>query len=307
VNESQTAAPQTALAKVNFEAPAGTCANLKNALMSLKLDDGVMFGISKEQIIGFGMTACTRQPALLDCTILSILQCLQEATRLGLDASGSLGHAYMIPFNNSKTGQKIATLIIGYQGFVALMFRGGMLKNIYAVPVFAGEEFMFYQGTEQRIVHVPDIDKTHTEAEMRGVYGVAHLLTGGVAILWMPRDELLAIKGRSKSLNKSDSPWNVYPLEMHKKSVIRRLRKSVPMNPAQQPLVARAEEIDNADFEVIGSESGNGQKRRATEENLSALGNLGKKEVQQEPGEPPLGALSTDPPEAQESFMHGGN
>jgi phage RecT family recombinase len=250
---------------------------LKQVLSTQKLNEGEFLGISRERMLGFALTACTRQPDLLKCTPVSILQSLQESVRVGLDPSGTLGQAYLIPYG------KKATLIIGYQGFIQLIYRSGVVKKIYAEAVFEGEHFEVFGGTEQRIIHNIDIDgDRNDEKKLRGCYAVAVLMTGETLYVWMNKKQLDVIRNRSQSSKSSSSPWHTDPIEMYKKTPIRRIRKYLPMDSKQQELVMAAEVIDNADYEVVGSESGNGQKRRATPENLEALGALGK-EVQPEP------------------------
>lgn len=265
--------PQTALVKVDWDKPVASMPELRKILSSVTWKEFEGMGLTKEKIIGFLTTAINKQIKLLDCTPMSIYQALTDSLRVGLDFSGSLGQAYLVPYG------KVCTLIIGYQGYIQLMHRSGMIRAIYAEPVFEGDEFEYTLGTDKKIFHKPGKAGSRTsEAGLTHVYAVYETTVGGKDFIVMNRQELDAIRKRSKMAN--SGAWASDPIEMFKKVAIRRIRKYIPMSIEQQNVLSRVDEIDNTDYEVVQSDT---VKRRATEENLEALGSLGKKkEVQPE-------------------------
>jgi len=171
--------------------------------------------------------AMTRSPKLFQCTKASVMFCLAECARLGLEPA--LGRVYFIPFNNKKTGAMDCTMIIGYQGLCELARRSGEVLSIEAVAVRKGDEFQIVRGTESKIHHVPKITESGEQAgESYYYYCVAKFRDGGYHVETMSRAEVDTI--RERSLSKDSGPWKTDYDEMAKKTVIRRAAKMWPMS-----------------------------------------------------------------------------
>ena len=72
---------------------------LKGALTAAKpqLRDILPRHMSSQRLIHIVAAAASRTPKLLACTPFSVLQCVADASQLGLDPVGPLGHAYLVP------------------------------------------------------------------------------------------------------------------------------------------------------------------------------------------------------------------
>ena len=81
--------------------------------------------------------------------------------------------------------------------------------------------------------------EARTDDDIVSVYAVAHLKDGYTQFEVMTRDEVEAIRERSKS--KSHGPWVTDFAEMARKTVVKRLCKYLPLSPQ----LAAAIELDN--------------------------------------------------------------
>lgn len=69
----------------------------------------------------------------------SILSAAMTAATLDLPINQNLGFAYIIPYNDRKSGTVIAQFQMGYKGFVQLAQRSGAFETINIVPVYDGD------------------------------------------------------------------------------------------------------------------------------------------------------------------------
>lgn len=212
--------------------------------------------ISADRFISVSLAALSRSPKLLECSPASILKSLRDAAELGLEPSGLMGQAYLVPYYNKYAKRLDAQLIPGYRGLIDLARRTGELINIEAHVVREGDAFDFHRdehGTHFR--HEPPIRRTVDpdtgEVVDRGgyvgAYAVARLRAAGegssiIQFEWMDAMEVEAIRGRSKAAG--DGPWNTDWSEMAKKTVTRRLLKYLPI--ALSSPVNRAMELEDA-------------------------------------------------------------
>ncbi len=111
--------------------------------------------LTAERMIRVAMTCFNRTPGLQDCTPLSIVACVIQASELGLVLSGVLGQAYMVPrFNKNINGME-ATFQVGYRGFIDLAYRSGQVEGIPMRVVYTNDNFRYRLGTQQVIDHEP--------------------------------------------------------------------------------------------------------------------------------------------------------
>lgn len=163
--------------------------------------------------------ACAKTPALLDCNRSSLFLAVQQACQLGLDCSGTLGSAYLIPFK----GQ--VQLIPGYRGLIDLAKRSGQVKNVYAHAVYENDEFEITLGTHGDVKHKPYTKGDR--GDIVSVYAVA-MLEDGVQFDFMTKSDVDRIKSRSRA--GGNGPWQSDFAEMAKKTVVRRLFKYLPVS-----------------------------------------------------------------------------
>lgn len=69
----------------------------------------------------------------------SVYQSAAVAATLDLPLNNNLGFAYIVPYNDRKSGKTLAQFQIGYKGFIQLAQRSGQFKTISASPIFEGQ------------------------------------------------------------------------------------------------------------------------------------------------------------------------
>lgn len=190
------------------------------------------FDTLKQQAI----LACRRQPKLLTCTPASLLQAFMSAYQLGLDPSGTLGSAYVVPFNSKVNGKWItqAQLIPGYRGLIDLARRSGEILQISARVVREGDFFECEFGLFERLVHKPSRAPDRAAQAITDVYAVAVLRADnhpkGETRQFdvMSFEEVEAVRQNAPS--KNSPAWQNHYAEMAKKTVVRRLMKYLPVS-----------------------------------------------------------------------------
>jgi recombination protein RecT len=170
--------------------------------------------LSPERFIRIALTALTRTPKLADCTQASLMRCLLDLSALGLEPDGRLAH--LIPYG------KDCTLIIDYKGMVDLARRSGV--TIRAEVVCEHDDFDWVNG---EVTH--KVNWRKPRGEVQAVYAEGKTKDGEVQTATMTREEVDAIRKRSKS--GGNGPWVTDWAEMAKKTAVRRLAKMLPLSP----------------------------------------------------------------------------
>ena len=184
-------------------------------------------GLTPERVIRTALTAMRQNADLMKCEPKSVVASLLQACELGLSVSNTLGHCYLVPFNNTKKGIKECTMIIGYRGFTQLAIRSEKVNPIQTFIVYENEPFTLSGGSFPRIEHTPLSPATRGDKKI-GVYAVAPLKDGSSAHAFLWADEVEALKKRSRA--GASGPWVTDPDEMWKKTAIRRLAKMLPLS-----------------------------------------------------------------------------
>lgn len=186
--------------------------------------------MTPERMARVALTACQKTPQLLDCDTRSVVGAVIQASQLGLEPDGVLGHAYLVPYKDQ------CQLIVGYRGLIELTRRSGQISTIFARIVYEKDDWDFSYGIEPTLKHVPtDADDP---GKMLAAYAVCRLRDGGVQYEWMWKRQIDAIKNRSPAGNRG--PWVTDYEEMAKKTVLRRLCKMLPVSVE----LARATNLD---------------------------------------------------------------
>jgi recombination protein RecT len=186
--------------------------------------------LTPERMIRLALTAYSKTPDLQECDPLSILGCVVQASQLGLEIDGILGHCYMVPFWNYKKKRKEAQFICGYKGFIALAKRSGLVERFSSHVVHSGDDFTCTFGTDQGLWHKPALAE---RGEPVAVY--AQIKTRGEDLDFevMPWADILAHRDRFAPKNREGvivGPWGTDLTEMARKTPIRRIAKRAPLS-----------------------------------------------------------------------------
>ncbi len=197
--------------------------------------------LNADRIVRVAMTSVQRTPELLKCDPISLVAAVIQSSQLGLEPDGILGHAYLIPFNNTKKGRMEVQFIPGYKGLIDLARRSGQVVSIGAHVVFENEPFKLIYGYDEKLDHEP-LPPSKRGAR-KGVYAAARLKDGSLHFEWLWAEEVEDIKNQSKARN--FGPWKTHEDEMWRKTAIRRLAKYLPLS-VEFAKAAAADELADA-------------------------------------------------------------
>lgn len=200
--------------------------------------------ITPDRLIRVTLNCIRKTPKLLDCKPDSLFGAIIEASALGLEPNGILGHGYLIPYGDE------CVLVPGYKGLIDLCRRSGNISTLTAECVHQGDQFAYQLGDDPFIRHIPnDADPKRHEKPVTYVYVVVKLRDGGIQRKVWSADKVNAHKEqysqawRRAEKGKKDSPWHTDWQVMAKKTVIRDIinRGEVPVSVEIQNLTMREE------------------------------------------------------------------
>lgn len=204
--------------------------------------------MTAERLARIALTEVRKVPALGKCAPASFLGAVMQCAALGLEPGGSLGHAYILPFNKRgkvdgewKTVSTEAQFILGYRGMIDLARRSGQIVSLESRAVYKADKFHVELGLHPTLTHTPawDVDD---RGPLTFVYAVARLQGGGVQFEVMSRTDVERVKAQAKAA--SDGPWVTHYEEMAKKTVIRRLFKYLPVSIEVQRAISLDEQAE---------------------------------------------------------------
>lgn len=196
---------------------------------SLAIANALPNGGKPDRIIQSAVFQITSNPALANCTAKSVIGCVLNSSLLGVNPA--LKQCFFIPYGDQATFQ------LSYTGLIALARRSGMVLDVYANVVRKKDRFEVTQGTDRKIVHVPDL--TDSSEDFTAVYAVVKYSNGGTEFLVMTADQVE--KRRMKSKTQRGAPsgvWAEWKEEMWKKTALRALLKTAPLSDEQAAAIA---------------------------------------------------------------------
>lgn len=231
--------------------------------------------MTPERMMRVAITAVQKQPKLLECSTISIVGAVIEASQLGLEPDGILGQAYLVPFWNNKTKSTEAQLQPGYRGLIALARRSGQVSTLYSELVYEADKFKATKGSHPTLEHEPDWF-AEDRGSLVGAYAVVLYKDGTNDWEFMPMHELNRVRDMSKSKSREGQefgPWATHPEEMYRKVPIRRLAKRLPLSPEFQRAAVLDEYVDAgvAPSLTEAVEASSEAVRMATEQKMEAL------------------------------------
>lgn len=172
----------------------------------------------------------------------SLKRAIVNVAVIGLSLNPYKKQAYLIP----RKGK--ICLDISYVGYIQLAVDSGILKKIDVEMVRKHDEFEF-RGFNQYPHHKFDVFGTiEQRGNLIGGYVVAKLSNDEIIFTHMNMDEIYAIRDRSEGWKAhkekgSHSVWHSDEIEMAKKTLIRRARKSWPMPRDYSARLQKADEL----------------------------------------------------------------
>lgn len=209
--------------------------------------------ITPERFARIVLSAISSNPKLAECNPQSFLSAMMTAAQLGTEVNTPLGHAYLIPRWNSKTGCNEAQYQIGYKGLIDLAYRSGQISTIYAHVVYENDVFEYELGLETKLRHVPAMKN---RGEPTHVYGVFHTKDGGYGFEVMSMEDVRKHRDKYSEAAKRGnfSPWATNFEEMAKKTALKRALKYAPMSSEMAHALSADETVKHTISEDMFSE-----------------------------------------------------
>lgn len=185
--------------------------------------------ISPDRMARIAITALRTGRDLMLCTAPSFAGCVMVAAQLGLEVNTPLGHAYLIARKSKylPPDQRECTLIVGYQGYIELARRSGLVSTVYAYAVRDGDDFGYKLGLEPDVHHVPSEDAGREERAITHVYAVAKMKDSEERVfVVLTRAQVEARRRRSTA--SGSGPWVTDYEAMCLKTAVRALWKWLP-------------------------------------------------------------------------------
>lgn len=220
--------------------------------------------ISPERLMRTVANAIRTTPDLQKCDPLSFLGALMQCASLGLEPQTVMGHAYLLPFKNTKKNITEVQLIVGYRGLIDLARRSGHITTISAHIHYSDDiEWVYQEGSDPKLIHVPG----DQEGQPLHAYAIAQFRDGGFAQIVLPWKQVMKIRDGSQGWQNAvrkgataSSPWLKHEAAMAKKTAIRALAKYLPLSVEFQDAIQIDKDggshVDYASFAVNPEQGG---------------------------------------------------
>ncbi|HDK7314658.1 TPA: recombinase RecT [Clostridium botulinum] len=204
-------------------------ANDLNTLLEAKVE-ALPKTFNKTRFLQNCMTVLQDTRSIEKCNSVSVARTMLKGAFLGLDFFNK--ECYAIPYNDYKTGKCHLEFQTDYKGERKLMKQYSVrpIKDIYAKVVREGDEFE--EIIDKGIPTINFKPKPFSNEKIIGVFAVALFEDGGLLYETMSAEDVEKIKvgfAKKDREGKYSKAWTTTPEEMYKKTVIRRLRKSVEL------------------------------------------------------------------------------
>jgi len=257
-----TATVSTAVAKVDKPTPGSMVASYRNDIASVlpshvkpetwvRLAQGALKkGKKITTMVAGEKVTCTELELAAMNNLGGFMATVLDAARLGLEPGTE--QYYLTP-RKVKIGKEYRLEIlgiVGYQGYIELMYRAGGISSIVAECVYTNDTFTYRPGRDAVPNHEIDWDADE-RGELRLVYSYAVMKDGATSkVVVLNRGAINKIKASSQGANSEYSPWKLHEPSMWLKSAVRQLAKWVPTSAEFRitPTTSTVPQVDRADF-----------------------------------------------------------
>lgn len=149
-------------------------------------------GEKGQQFVTSIISAVSTNPQLAECENSSIVSAALLGQALNLSPSPQLGQYYMVPFNDSKRGCKVAQFQIGYKGYIQLAIRSGQYKKLNVLAIKEGELKKYDPLNEEIEVELMENEEEREKAETIGYYAMFEYLNGFRKTLYWSKQKMEA-------------------------------------------------------------------------------------------------------------------
>lgn len=196
---------------------------------ALKFESECLFARQQLMKNDYSLSAAKNNEGALRAAILNV-------AAIGISLNPALAHAYLVPRSPKKGAHAQICLDISYRGLVKLATDSGAIKWAKPELVYDDEPFKWIN-----MVTLPEHDMNafggkraaNTMDGLIGGYCVAQLTDGTYLLDHMPLADIQQVQSTSKA---ADGPWKTWPLEMVKKTLVKRASKLWPQSNGRERL-----------------------------------------------------------------------
>lgn len=189
-------------------------------------------GMEASQLVRDALTCLSATPKLAECDATSVLGGLMTCAQLGLRPA-VLGHAWLLPMWDRKTGGQKATLVIGYQGYLELAYRSNKVSKVTARIIRDGDKYTIRYGDNETLQHTPNL--FGEQGAPIAYYATAQLIPKATTFQVMSKREVEEHRDKFAMAKTKTGvilgPWKDHFDAMALKTVVLRLIKTLPKSP----------------------------------------------------------------------------
>jgi recombination protein RecT len=183
----------------------------------------------------------SKTPKLAAADPATLLGGVMLAAQLRLEIGSGMGEFYLTP--RQDRGRDICLPIIGFQGYIKLAMRSGLVTNVEAFMVREGDLFSYGATSERGRFYDWTPQDFDEKRPWTHVVASARMKGGGTSFVILPRD--LVLKRRPSYWE--STPWKTEEEPMALKTGVRALMKFLPKSTD----MGRAMEADEAKVQHI--------------------------------------------------------
>lgn len=176
---------------------------LENPRMQAEIAKALPTAMTAERFTRLVLTAVRANPMLLEAEAESLLAACMTCAQLGLEPATPLGHCWLLPFRDRKSGKVNVTFILGYKGIVLLAHRSDYIESLEARTVFENDEFEFEYGIDEKLRHRPVLNNP---GEPVAYYALARFKGGGR--YWVVISPETVAEHRARSASPNSPAWS---------------------------------------------------------------------------------------------------
>lgn len=183
------------------------------------VSDALPKTFNKERFLQNTIAVIRSNEDLLKYNRKDLLACMLKGSFLGLDFSNK--ECYIVPYKGQLSFQT------SYKGECKFVKKYSIrpLRDLKADVVRVGDELDY--GIKDNKPYIDFKPIPFNAGNVVGAIAVAFFADGGVLYEVMNMDEINKVRKVSRAASSESSPWKTFPEEMYKKTVLRRLTKSI--------------------------------------------------------------------------------
>lgn len=163
--------------------------NKENVIASL--NSALGSEVARKKFVADILSVASVNPELQNCDYASIVSGAMLANSLKLSLSPSIGHCFLVPFNDKKSGDKKAVFVLGYKGYIQLAMRSGFYKKINAFAIKEGELLEYDPFDENIVLKYIQDENEREQKKTVGYYAFFEYTNGFKKILYWTKEKML--------------------------------------------------------------------------------------------------------------------